>query len=385
MLTISVLSFNGIPLEEPVEADFAETGGTIGRAPDSTLVLPDPDRIISRAQAVVSWHDGSFKVRDQGTTVQVIVNGRPVGRGREVQLQVDDELRIAGYVMRVTGLPAAATSAEEGTTILRRGTLLSWSEDGTPLPEQRIATIIVPLPDVAHGAAAAAHGTVSAPGAPHPAAFGAATASPLPANTGGDPLLQALLRGAGVRDLALPGGLTPQAMEDLGQVMRETMRGMLDLLASRASAKQQVQADATTINARANNPLKFAPDLDAALTHMLLPRGEGFMPPLQAVADACESLRAHQLGFVAGMRAALSAVLARFDPQQLEGRLTESSIADSLVPGSHKAKLWSLYEEIYAQIASEAATDFHALIGAEFLRGYLGNAPSGPQSGSIRR
>ena len=73
------------------------------------------------------------------------------------------------------------------------------------------------------------------------------------------------------------------------------------------------------------------------------------------------------------------------DPQQMEGRLTQTSLADSLLPGAHKAKLWNLYEEIYGQIATEAATDFHALIGAEFLRGYLGNAPSGPQSGSIRR
>ncbi|MEP7329304.1 MAG: type VI secretion system-associated FHA domain protein TagH [Betaproteobacteria bacterium] len=381
MLTITVLSFNGIPLEEPVAADFAEAGGTIGRAPDSTLVLPDPDRIISRAQAVVAWRDGSFHLRDQGTTVSVIVNGRPVGRGREVALNADDEVRIAGYVMRTAGPPVSDTPLEEGTTILRRGTLLSWSEDGTPLPEQRISTVIVPSPDATDSAIHAARAVAAS--AAH--ATPAAPASAMHTSPAEDPLLQALLRGAGVRELALPGGLTPHAMEELGLVMRETMRGMLDLLATRASAKQQVRADATTINAHANNPLKFAPDLDAALTHLMLPRGDGFMPPLQAVADACESLRAHQVGFVAGMRAALSAVLARFDPQQLEGRLTQTSIADSLVPGSHKAKLWNLYEEIYGQIANEAATDFHALIGAEFLRGYQGNNPPGAPSGGARR
>ena len=379
MLTIIVLSFNGIALEAPVEATFAEAGGSIGRAPDSTLVLPDPDRIISRAQALVSWRDGTFYVRDQGTTVQVIVNGRPVGRGREVTIRADDELRIAGYVLRVDGPPVVAGEADEGTTIMRHGTRLSWSEDGTPLPEQRISTVIVPSPAPHEHAAAR-----SAPGArPSPPAGAPAAAARL--DPAADPLLQALLRGAGVRDLALPGGLTPHAMEELGQVMRETMRGMLDLLATRASAKQQVRADATMINAHANNPLKFAPDLDAALTHLLQPRGEGFMPPLQAVTDACTSLRQHQLGFVAGMRAALSAVLARFDPQQMEGRLTQPSLADSLLPGSHKAKLWAMYEEIYGQIATQAATDFHTLIGAEFLRGYQGDAPQGPHSSGPRR
>jgi len=376
MLTITVLSCNGIPLEEPVQADFADTGGTIGRAAESTLVLPDPDRIISRAQAVVAFRDGAFYVRDQGTTVPVVVNGRPVGRGREVALSAADELRIAGYIMRVEGPPAVDKPLEEGTTILRRGTRLSWSDDGTPQPEQRISTVIVPSPAPADAAAAAAPAASAAvkPGVPPP-----------PRSPADDPLLQALLRGAGVRELALPGGLTPHAMEEMGQVMRETMRGMLDLLATRASAKQQVRADATTINARANNPLKFAPDLDTALTHLLAPKGDGFMSPQQAVADACKSLCAHQLGFVAGMRAALSAVLTRFDPQQLEGRMTQTSIADSLLPGSHKAKLWNLYEELYGQIAKEAATDFHALIGAEFLRGYHGSSTPRSAPGSPRR
>jgi predicted component of type VI protein secretion system len=376
MLTITVLSFNGIALEAPVEAAFAEEGGSIGRAPDSTLVLPDPDRIISRAQALVGWRDGVFYLRDQGTTVQVIVNGRPVGRGREVAIRADDELRIAGYVLRVEGPPEVEGAADEGTTIMRHGTRLSWSEDGTPLPEQRISTVIVPSP------APGEHAAKPAPSARASAPSGAPRAH---VDAADDPLLQALLRGAGVRDLALPGGLTPHAMEELGQVMRETMRGMLDLLATRASAKQQVRADATMINAHANNPLKFAPDLDAALSHLLQPRGEGFMPPLQAVTDACTSLREHQLGFVAGMRAALSAVLARFDPQQMEGRLTQTSLADSLLPGAHKAKLWAMYEEIYGQIATEAATDFHALIGAEFLRGYQGDAAPGSQTSGRRR
>ena len=40
-------------------------------------------------------------VRDQGTTVPVIVNGRPVGRGRDHPLNTGDELRIAGYALRV--------------------------------------------------------------------------------------------------------------------------------------------------------------------------------------------------------------------------------------------------------------------------------------------
>jgi FHA domain-containing protein len=186
-----------------------------------------------------------------------------------------------------------------------------------------------------------------------------------------DALLAALLRGAGVRDLAIPGGLTPQFMEELGAVMRETLRGLLDLLAARALAKREVRADATIIVAQDNNPLKFAPSLEAAINHLLMPRpGQGFMPPLRSLADARISLRSHQEGFVAGMRAALAAVLARFDPAKLEERLTQSSNGGSLLPMNHKAKLWNLYEQLYGEISREAETDFHFLFGEEFLRAY---------------
>ena len=68
--------------------------------------------------------------------------------------------------------------------------------------------------------------------------------------------------------------------------MRETMRGLLDLLAARANAKREVRADATVIVASDNNPLKFSPDLDAAVAHLLVPRGQGFMAPQRSLADA---------------------------------------------------------------------------------------------------
>ena len=191
-------------------------------------------------------------------------------------------------------------------------------------------------------------------------------------------VLAALLRGAGVRDIEVPGGLTPERMEELGAVMRETMRGLLDLLAARAHAKREVRADATIVMSHDNNPLKFAPGLEAALTHLLVPRGQGFLPPLRSLADARESLRTHQDGFVAGMRAALAAVLARFDPAKLEERLAASDDGGSLLPMTHKAKLWSHYEALYGEISREAETDFHFLFGEEFLRAY--HAKTKPQA-----
>ena len=83
MLTITVLSYNDVAVAPQVTARFGEKGGTIGRSPECTLLLPDPERVISRTHALIVLNEGRFMVRDQGTTVPVIVNGRAVGRGRD--------------------------------------------------------------------------------------------------------------------------------------------------------------------------------------------------------------------------------------------------------------------------------------------------------------
>jgi FHA domain-containing protein len=73
---------------------------------------------------------------------------------------------------------------------------------------------------------------------------------------------------------------------------------------------------------------------------------------------------------MAGMRAALEGVLARFDPSHLEGRLTRKSVLGSLVPGTRRARLWELYEQLFREISKEAQDDFQTLFGTEFLRAY---------------
>ena len=185
-----------------------------------------------------------------------------------------------------------------------------------------------------------------------------------------DELLRALLAGAGLRDIEIPGGLTPQLMNQLGNLLHEATRGLLDLLAARANTKRQARADMTVIVTKDNNPLKFSPNVETALAQLLVPRGRGFMPPLRAVGDAYEDLRMHQQGFMAGMRSALALILTRFNPHELEQRLSDHSMVTSLLPTTRKAKLWDMFGALYGDISKEAESDFHALFGEEFLRAY---------------
>jgi FHA domain-containing protein len=164
--------------------------------------------------------------------------------------------------------------------------------------------------------------------------------------------------------------LTPALMRLLGRLVHEATRGTVDLLVARAALKREIRAEVTMIVSRENNPLKFSPSAEVALGHLLSPPVRGFMESDKAMRDAYDDLRAHQFGFLAGMRAALEGILKRFDPAVLEGKLTQKSVLASILPAKRKARMWDVFTELYGQISSEASDDFHELFGKEFLRAY---------------
>lgn len=185
-------------------------------------------------------------------------------------------------------------------------------------------------------------------------------------------LLQAFLSGAGLTNLDKPIELTPQLMNQIGQLLRMSTQGTLDLLLARALMKREIRAEMTMIKPRENNPLKLSPNVEAALMHLLFPkaREQGFMPPLAAMKDAYNDLRSHQFGFMAGMRVSLSGILGRFNPSQLEKRLGQKTLVDSVFSLNRKANLWDMFTDRYSDIYREAEEDFHVLFGKEFLRAY---------------
>jgi type VI secretion system FHA domain protein len=213
-------------------------------------------------------------------------------------------------------------------------------------------------------------GAPRAPSAPPPVVAPSQPVNAPPAGPQEQMLLRAFLQGAGIPGSQSAKSLTPDTMEAIGQLLREAVQGTLDLLRARGLTKSEMRADVTMIMAQDNNPLKFSPSVEAALSHLLAPQMHGFMPPLRAMKDAYDDLRAHQLGFLAGMRAALEEVLARFSPQELGKRLADQSFLDDLLPMNRKAKLWDQFVERYAAISSEAREDFNAAFGKAFRRAY---------------
>ncbi len=207
----------------------------------------------------------------------------------------------------------------------------------------------------------------------------AASASPVARQSGAsaqgttsslDALTEAFLRGASLAPSALPHGLTPEIMATIGSLLRSATAGAVDMLAARAATKREVQASVTIISVQANNPLKFLPNADAALLQLLGKKMPGFMRADVAMRDAFDDLRAHEVGVIAGTRAALTEVLGKFDPAVLGEKLTKGSVLESLMPSARKAKLWDMYLERYLQIRREAEDDFQSIFGRAFVLAY---------------
>lgn len=186
---------------------------------------------------------------------------------------------------------------------------------------------------------------------------------------GGDVLLRALLEGLQAPEIDLRV-VDADLMHRLGCLLRESTSGTLALLNARATVKQELRADVTMISGKQNNPLKFSPDVQGALRHFFGVPTPGFMTAEEAMRDAYDDLRAHEIGFMAGLRAALTGVLGRFDPERLEQRLPRKGGLDALLPVARRARLWELFTELYRDLSNEAEEDFHQLFGREFLKAY---------------
>jgi predicted component of type VI protein secretion system len=326
-LTLRAVSLNDVPLREPIAASFDRRGGTIGRADNNTMALPDPERHISRQQAEIIASRTGYSIRNVGSANPIAVRNQLLQEGDSAPLAHGDRVRIAGYLLEVVD---AGIGSEAPTMIC------SPSAPDTP----------------------------RAPPAAEPMSLFGAQAATASAD---DEWWSAFCEGAGVR---LPASAAnAQTMRNLGLLLRAAVEGTVQLIAVRSATRHELHADQTLIQPRDNNPLKFSPDAQVALEQLLAPTLRGFLPGPTAMREAMNDLVGHAIGTMAGTRAAFEGMLERFSPAQLEARLDGRTVLDRL-PMHRKARLWQLYLQHYAGIRDEAQDDFHALFGKAFLAAY---------------
>ncbi|HUN94189.1 MAG TPA: type VI secretion system-associated FHA domain protein TagH [Burkholderiaceae bacterium] len=418
-LWLQVVSYRGAPPAAAIAWCFGSEGGGIGRTADNELVLPDPDRIVSRRHARIVWRDGAFEIEDVGGNA-TIVNGQALaGARRFARLESGDELSIGDYLLKarveLDDEPRPETVPDAGA-FDALGALpdplygeaappdpgpfqRSVGDDVAPqalpfvpaaiIPEDydplasriasRAAAAAAPVTGAVAGpvaarASAPVSSPVAAPAGPVAPDRAAADAVPSPVATAAaarsDPTLAALMRGLGLADLPLGGASGPQVAEACGQMLRVAMGGIMQTLAARAIAKNEVRIDMTLVAVRDNNPLKFFPDVASALAQMITGRGSGYQPAVRAIGEAFDDVRAHEVAMMAGMRATLAAVLERLDPRAIERAKGAGSTLDRLIAPRRKAALWDRLVEAHGEIAHAADRDFEKLFRERFGAAY---------------
>jgi type VI secretion system protein len=180
--------------------------------------------------------------------------------------------------------------------------------------------------------------------------------------------LRAFLEGAGIANPSVSED-PETALRNVGRVFRALTEGLREILMSRAAIKGELRVEQTLLKPSNNNALKFSFTPEDAIIALLSAGRPGYMPPLGAVREAFDDIKTHEIAVMAGVQTALMGLLRRFDPEALEARLAQGSIA-SIVPAARKARLWDSFCELHRTIAGEAEDDFQAVFGRAFAKTY---------------
>jgi type VI secretion system FHA domain protein len=195
-----------------------------------------------------------------------------------------------------------------------------------------------------------------------------AAPAPAPASSGRE--LAAFLEGAGL-GLQIPPAEAEKFMRESGAIVRAAVEGLIGLLMARSEMKKEMRAEERTMVAsRDNNPLKLMTDPSEAIRYLFDVRervGGAFLPPIQAVADACDDLRVHEIALMAGMRAAFQGALKRFAPQYIEREADKQNGGFTL---NKKVKLWDAFVAHHEKLSRDAEDDLLKVFGKEFLSTY---------------
>ncbi|SAL02841.1 FHA domain-containing protein [Caballeronia ptereochthonis] len=183
-------------------------------------------------------------------------------------------------------------------------------------------------------------------------------------------LLHAFFEGAGLDTAAEPHQWSAEQLYVAGQLLALFANGTIELLSSRSILKREVKAHMTMLLDRENNPLKLLSDGSSVLRQMFGLPLPGFMSPQSAVSDAFQDLHAHQIGMVAGMRAALMDLLTRFSPQRLRERDDVSPWYERHLPTLYKARMWDRYAATHRDTVFAIEDDFASVFGKAFLAAY---------------
>jgi len=288
----------------PVAARMLADGRiSVGRDAQSDWVIPDADRKVSRTHFELSLASDTLAVTPRGANGVFGATGELPG-GVEHPLRTGDRISFGDYRLEVALAPTSADIGGDRTLV------------AAPFGDDL---------DIASTWEDGDEATAPAPG--------------------GDTLLDAFCRGADLDVSAFSGADPMLVIERAGEMYRQMVIGLTDLLGARSIARTDHRLERTTIGAAANNPFKWAPSRRLACD-LLLREDPGFQSGPEAVRASVADVKKHMLASLAGFRAVNETLLDATRPDTIEARMQrEKSMLQGLA-----AACWSELRRVHQEL-----------------------------------
>ena len=400
---------------------------SIGRGKDNQWVVADPDRHLSKKHCQFTYGVGEWEVQDFSTNGTFLnQSSDPIGKGASQKLRHGDRVKFGLYEIEViideeeparehddflahhdpspsrsevrpyqdARLPSSASMLDAPNSPILPADFDPLAPNSEPFsgptdsdhapalqsafrPPAPVAIIPddwdVDLPAAAPRPPSARPQQAERPpddAAPAPAKSERRPAAPAaapPAEVPDDSaVIAAFLRGVALSDAKLTD--PEKTLERIGAAVRASVTGLRQTLMARASIKDEFRIEQTMIRPSGNNPLKFSLDDDDALATLLGLGRRGGMPADEAIAEAFDDLRMHELATISAMQEAVRVLLAQFAPEIIEQKAGGGGL--QIHPAQKKAKAWDAFGQLHKSVTQALSDDFDSVFGKAFARAY---------------
>jgi type VI secretion system protein ImpI len=181
--------------------------------------------------------------------------------------------------------------------------------------------------------------------------------------------------GPGLEAVAAALGLRVQELQPgdadaLGRSIYASLAGCIELLQVRNEIRTRFRVSTTQRVASDPNPIKRAPNVEDAVHELFRRRQPGVLPLDQAMADAMDEARFHQLAMLDAMRHAFDKLLERLDPER-QVDPAETGIRLGGVNLGGRGRQWESFVQYFReQVGNDREDAFRRLFGAEFAPAY---------------
>lgn len=186
--------------------------------------------------------------------------------------------------------------------------------------------------------------------------------------------IEAFCRGAGIDPSALPADTQAALLTLAGQVLRESVLGLMETLKGRSDLKSKLRLNQTTIQPGENNPLKFSASVDEAVLKLLDPHGSRYLGPIESIRESFADLRTHQAALVAAIQGGIDEFMNRIAPGELQERFDRGLKRGPLLGAANKMKYWDLYGEFYQVLNQRNEQGLPSVFAEELARTYAERA-----------